>query len=105
MEKTMFFEVVEAKFDSDKNPDQIEEVVGRFQRFVRASSFARDLYDKNKPENFTTILRNDYYGECIFIAEKPDNGKRIEQYMVEVRVVGFDDLKSMAKCSDSRFDC
>ena len=87
----MFYEIIEAKYDSSKNPDEVRTTVGRYQLFGRATADARELYKENKPEDYKTIVSEDSYANFLQIAEKLDENGRIQQYMVEVQEVQFDD--------------
>lgn len=89
MTKIMFFEVVEVTFDEKRTPDTIENVIGRYKNFSRAEADARTHYDKNVPKDYKTIVSDDFYYNSMRIAEK--NAGKLEQYIVEVREVGFDD--------------
>ena len=86
----MFYEIIEAKYDSSKNPDEVRTTVGRYQLFERATADARELYKENKPEDYKTIVSEDFYANFLQIAEKLDENGRIQQYMVEVQEVQFD---------------
>lgn len=85
----MFFEVVETTFDEERTPDTIENVIGRYKNFSRAAADARTYYNKNCSKGYKTIVSDDFCYNFLFIAEK--NAGKLEQYIVEVREVEFDD--------------